>query len=338
MARELTENEISNFQRDGVVCLRGAITDGEVEALRRSVNAQINELGVSSTGYDFEALADQLWSQTGVIDAGDTDLIEIEGLVAEILSDPDARPLLEQDNSNRKGMFLYESGGWRKHYGIRKVAFDSALPELAARLLDASAIHFWQDTTFVKAPHTRQRTAFHQDIGFTQIDAAQAIVPWIPLDPANLENGVTQYVRGSHKWGEEYAANMLVTQTPLPGSELEKCPDIEARVEEFDIISFDVEPGDVIFHHILTLHGSGGNTTDKMRRAVSLRYCGDQVRYYARPGAIPIAGMRTHFKDGDLLHSVDFPLVHPKPWPNLPLAEIYQLSNIRGLSGFERGW
>jgi len=335
MARQLTQEEIAAFHEDGVVCVRGALSQKEVDGLRDAVDAQVLNLGGSPTAYDFEAMAGQLWSQSNPVQAGPASLLEVDDLVSAILTDPEARPLLEKDESSEKGLFLYDSGGWREHAGIRKVAFDSVLPEMAATLLKSPTINFWQDTTFVKAPHTRQRTAFHQDIGFTQIDRAQAIVPWIPLDAANKANGVTRYVRGSHDWGETYAANMLVTQTPTPGSDSERCPDIEANEEAFDIISFDVEPGDVIFHHILTIHGSGGNTTDKMRRAISFRYCGEQVRYYERPGALPQAGLSDQLRDGDPLHSKDYPIVYPKPWPNLPLSEIYQLTNFRGSGELE---
>lgn len=61
-------------------------------------------------------------------------------------------------------------------------------------------------------------------------------------------------------------------------SPYDKVPDIEANPQNYDIISFDVEPGDVIIHHVLTIHGARGNqSTDKMRRAISFRYCGDNV-------------------------------------------------------------
>jgi hypothetical protein len=36
-------------------------------------------------------------------------------------------------------------------------------------------------------------------------------------------------------------------------------PDIDTDPSAFDIVSFDVEPGDVIIHHANTVHGSRGN-------------------------------------------------------------------------------
>jgi ectoine hydroxylase-related dioxygenase (phytanoyl-CoA dioxygenase family) len=200
----------------------------------------------------------------------------------------------------------------RQDRRIRDVAFFSALPEIAAGLLEAEQVQFWEDTTFVKAPHTRQKTAFHQDLAYFQISGDQCLIAWIPLDPAGLWNGATQYVRGSHKWNEVYAPNIFLSQTTFPGAEGPRCPDIEADPGAFDIVSFDVEPGDVILHHVLTVHGAGGNLSDSWRRAVSFRYCGESVRYFDRKGAVPQVGVMD-VPDGDPLPPSIFPIVWPRP-------------------------
>ena len=38
-------------------------------------------------------------------------------------------------------------------------------------------------------------------------------------------------------------------------------------------------------HHARTLHGAFPNASSRRRRAVSVRYCGDDARYELRPGA-----------------------------------------------------
>jgi ectoine hydroxylase-related dioxygenase (phytanoyl-CoA dioxygenase family) len=240
-----------------------------------------------------------------------------------VQSDPDARPLIDEVNCDEDGLFFYDVAAWRRDLGLRGVAFDSTLPQIVSELMGAAYVNFWEDTTFVKAPRTRQKTAFHQDLAYFQIEGDQCVIVWIPLDPASLGNGVTQYVRGSHLWGETYAPNVFVSQTPFASSPETRCPDIEGDLDAFDIISFDVEPGDVIIHHVKTVHGAGGNPSDCWRRAVSFRYCGDKVRYYDRPGAIPQVGVTHGLKDGDRLFSADYPIVWPRPWPGLQLAPAY---------------
>ena len=324
-SEQITPADREVFERDGVVCLRGVLSGKEVRHLRNAVARQMAGLRNSTTGYDFEELAKQVWDPDRPIDMGAAERFDMKALKEVVRSDETARPLLEEDPSDEEGLFFYDVAAWKSDRGVREVAFDSGLPEIASELLDARYLNFWEDTTFVKAPHTRQKTAFHQDLAYFQIEGGQCVVVWIPLDPATHESGVMQYVRGSHRWGETYAPNPFISQTPFRSSAEQKCPDIESNPEQYDIVSFDVQPGDVIIHHVMTIHGAGGNRSDQWRRAVSFRYCGDEVRYLDRKGAIPQVGGARDLEDGDRLFSADYPVVWPKPWPGLSLADAYDV-------------
>ncbi|MEN9874451.1 MAG: hypothetical protein RL186_1348 [Pseudomonadota bacterium] len=318
----LTPAQKESFARDGVLCLRNVLTAPEIAGLRRAVDAQLGAIGKSTTGYDFEALAAQVWAARDQIEVGAANRFDMNAMGELVLADAQARPLQEPDD-DRSGQFLYDVAAWKTSLEVRQVAMDSALPELIADLLDARYLNFWEDTTFVKTPGTRQKTAFHQDLAYFQISGDQCVIVWIPLDPADKTNGTLEYVRGSHLWGETYAPNVFISQTPLGKSPEKRCPDIEGNRESYDIVSFDVEPGDVIVHHVRTIHGAGGNMSNRMRRAMSFRYCGDAVSYYDRPGAIPQVGVAKDLRDGEPLFSRDYPVVWPKPWPGLKLAELY---------------
>ncbi len=136
----------------------------------------------------------------------------------------------------------------------------------------------------MKEPGTRERTAFHQDATYFEIEGEKCCVLWIPADPVTLESGTILYVRGSHRDGKLYEPNVFIAQTPLPGAQGDPLPDIEGHMDQYDIIHFDVEPGDVIVHHYRTIHGAGGNHSRyQVRRAASLRYCGDDIRFQMRP-------------------------------------------------------
>jgi len=60
---------------------------------------------------------------------------------------------------------------------------------------------------------------------------------------------------------------------------------------------------------------------------MSFRYCGDEVRYFDRPGAIPQVGVAHDLRDGDKLISADYPIVWPRPWPSFCLSEAYDNLN-----------
>jgi hypothetical protein len=313
----------ATFERDGVVVLRGILTCGEIEGLRQAVDEQVTSLGTSPTAYDFEQLSKQIWAVDKDLDAGPAQRFDMQALASVVANDPLARPLTDGPGGDT-GKFFYDAANWKRQLPVREVALDSALPELMAQLLDASYINFWEDTTFVKAPGTSQRTAFHQDLAYFQISDDHCVIVWIPLDPVDASNGALEYVRGSHLWKETFAPNVFFAQTPFSTSPEIRCPDIEANRDDYDIISFDAMPGDVLVHHVRTLHGAGSNLSSKNRRAVSLRYCGDQVRYLDRAGAVPQVGLADKLKNGDRLFSRDYPVVWPKPWPDLKLAKLYR--------------
>ena len=133
---------------------------------------------------------------------------------------------------------------------------------------------------------------------------------WVPADPVNLESGALQYVRGSHLDGRLYAPNLFVSQASLPGAEEQPLPDIEGHSEDYDLIHFDTEPGDVLVHHYRTLHGAGGNLSRyQVRRAASIRYTGDDIRFRTRPAAPKLLHLKEQLQDGDRLNDADHPVV-----------------------------
>jgi ectoine hydroxylase-related dioxygenase (phytanoyl-CoA dioxygenase family) len=147
---------------------------------------------------------------------------------------------------------------------------------------------------------------------------------WIALDDVDEKNGALEYVIGSHRWGKEYAPSVFVSQTPLPDSPYPRLPDIESRRNEFDIRSICAKPGDIIVHDVLTVHGARGNcTNDRFRRGISFRYCGDDIRYFDKPGAIKQPWIRDQLRDGAPLYSRDYPRVWPLPFPGAEISRLY---------------
>jgi ectoine hydroxylase-related dioxygenase (phytanoyl-CoA dioxygenase family) len=87
-------------------------------------------------------------------------------------------------------------------------------------------------------------------------------------------------------------------------------PDIDAEREKYRIASFDLQPGDVTFHSLKTVHGAGGNTSpDRRRRAFTLRMCGGDVVGRQRP-----VNSRSNatVRDGEPLNDADFPVLWPR--------------------------
>lgn len=309
LARPITPDEFAAYNQVGVVLLRGVLDLATVNQIRRGIDEAVSTLNSSPAGYDYSQL-------TTAYQEADKDLLARESQgqhnVAAIVEHMRASGdrLLFDDAGGRSGRFMIDTGVTARLNTLRRLALHGCLPEIPAALLGSKEVRFFGDQMFVKEPGTRERTAFHQDATYFPIDGQQCCVLWVPTDPVTAETGAMQYVRGSHKTGKLYKPNVFVSQTPLPGAEGELLPDIEGHPEDFDVVSFDVEPGDVLVHHYKTVHGAGGNLSRyQVRRAISIRYCGDDIRVVDRPWAPAQLHQRHPLAPGAALSGPDYPIV-----------------------------
>lgn len=311
----LGEEDVLNFRREGVVCLRGVLAVEEIHGLASAIDRATERLWESPSGYDVSSVASAIWEGSSeAVESQNSSQYELDQLAGFVRASG-ARPLFdaEAEKVGAKGRFLIDTGVCSRDGALRDVALNSVLPEIAAGLLGASKINFYDDQIFVKEPGTKQRTAFHQDNNYFNLTGEMGCVMWAPADRVTRASGGIRYVRGSHLWGRLFKPNIFLSQTPFPGSEGEVLPDIEGHEDEYDIVCFEAEPGDVIVHHFRTVHGGGGNSTATPRRAASLRYCGDDIRFRLRPGAPAQPHHRHRLRDGDPLDCGQFPVVWPRP-------------------------
>lgn len=276
----LRDEDVETFWRNGVVCLRGVLPAEWTERLAVAVEEVIE----ARDGTDLSAMASQ-------IDSGG-------GKVLRDAPVPGAP----------RGRFFGGTDHWRRYQAFRDFALASPLPRLVARLLRSRRVTLYEDSLLVKEPGTSERTAFHQDMAYFHVTGDQVCTTWCPLDQVSLETGAVQYVRGSHLWTTEFRPNFFVSTDAIPGTEGEPVPDVAAEPDRYDIVSFESGPGDVVVHHARTIHGAAGNASaTRRRRAISVRYCGDDARFHRRPGA-PLKPWQEHASEGDPLGSEDSPV------------------------------
>lgn len=310
LTREITPEEVITYHKNGVVHLKEVIDLKTVNLLRRCIDTAVNTLGESKSGYDLTAITKATEeNNTKALEEDSSGQHDVKGIIDHVKASG-KELLFEKVKSSKSGSFLLDTSVSSRLKEFKKFTLRGAAPQIAGALLESKKVNFFGDQVFVKEPGTREKTAFHQDAPYFDIEGEQCCVLWIPVDPVTIENGAMMYVRKSHKCGTVYQPNVFISQTPLPGAEGEVLPDIEGNLDDYDIIHFDVEPGDILVHNYKTIHGTGGNIHKyQVRRAASLRYCGDDIRYKARPGAPKQLHLTTHLKDGDPLCGPDFPIV-----------------------------
>jgi len=248
--------DVDVFARDGVVHLRGVLDRAWIERMRGAVDAELDE----PTMTDLTAMGDAL------ADGGVT-------LTRDVPSSSDAP----------RGQFRAGTDHWVANPEFLAFARDTPVPAIVARLLGSEHVWLYEDSVLVKEPGTADRTAFHQDLAYFHVDGDQVCTVWIPLDRVDPGNGAVRYVRGSHHDRTAFRPNLFVTSQALPDTEGD---DVGDHSDDPALIDFATEPGDVVVHHARTIHGAFANASpDRRRRALSIRYAGDDARFRAKPGA-----------------------------------------------------
>jgi ectoine hydroxylase-related dioxygenase (phytanoyl-CoA dioxygenase family) len=309
LVRPITIDEVNAYETSGVVHLRGVLNLQAVNALRRSIDLAVETLKESPSGYDFAALADAYEKfDEATVEAASGGQHDLTAIMKHMRQS--GQPLLIDDVKNEKqGSYFVDTAVSSRIKEFRQFVMRGAAPEIAAALMRSSTIRFYDDQVFVKEPGSRQRAAFHVDSAYFNIQGNQCCTMWIPTDPVSVRNGGMVYLRGSHRAGKTYAANVFLSQAPLPGSVGEDLSDLEKNPQNYDLVAFDVEPGDVLVHHHLTIHGTGGNHSRyQVRRAASIRYIGDDIKFHNKPGTPPRLHHTHNLQEGDEMTADDFPV------------------------------
>ena len=66
---------------------------------------------------------------------------------------------------------------------VEQVVRLPVLSQLAAELMGSQQVRFFHDHMLVKEPGTSQRTPWHQDIPYYNVEGRQNVSMWIPVDP-----------------------------------------------------------------------------------------------------------------------------------------------------------
>jgi len=210
------------------------------------------------------------------------------------------------------GAFAEDFCRWREIPEIEQLARYSAVPAVAAALLATAQVRFYHDHVLVKEGRTRQRTPWHQDQPYYNVDG-RGVSAWIPVDPVPAD-GCLELLATSHRGPWLMPRTFLLGEARwFPEGSLAELPDIEAGRAAFDIRRYDLAPGDAIFFDFLTVHGAPGFPYDTRRRILSLRYLSAEARHAPRRWRTspPFEGLAAELAAGAPMDHPLFPVVWP---------------------------
>ena len=214
----------------------------------------------------------------------------------------------ENINKNDNGRFFEDYCNWHRIPEFLIFVKESPAAQIVAEATNSKSIQVFHDHIFVKDPDTNKPTPWHQDMPYYCVDGEDTGSYWIPLDEVSKENTL-KIILGSHKWSKLVQPTKWSNDKSWYKNETDfmDMPDIESIKNE--IMVPDLKLGDAILFNFKTVHGAPGNNTKNQRRAFSMRFIGDDVRYIDREGETspPFAGI--NLKVGDTLRTDWFPVV-----------------------------
>jgi ectoine hydroxylase-related dioxygenase (phytanoyl-CoA dioxygenase family) len=180
------------------------------------------------------------------------------------------------------GRFIEDFCSWQENAQYRRFIFESPLAAIAGALMQSRTVRLYHDHMLTKEPGTRQRTPWHQDQPYYNIEGRQNASFWIPVDPVSRA-ATLELVAGSHLGPWLMPRTFMDAQAKwFPEGQLADLPDIDAHRERHRILGWAIEPGDVVCFHMLTLHASAGVEGNHRRRVFSVRFLGDDIVHAPR--------------------------------------------------------
>tara|TARA_R110002110_G_scaffold255408_1_gene471199 strand:+ start:2430 stop:3248 length:819 start_codon:yes stop_codon:yes gene_type:complete len=174
---------------------------------------------------------------------------------------------------------------------FRDFALKSVLPSVAGQIMRAQDVRFFYDQLFIKEPGTQSPTDWHNDLPFWPLRGNDIVSLWVALTPVDSKSSGVEYVAGSHRWGKMYQAITPDRDPAYLDPALTPAPnysDPAQRTGE-QILSWSMNPGDVLAHHPLVVHGASGNASlTQTRVGLSLRYLGNDVQWDPRAYVMPL--------------------------------------------------
>ena len=234
----------------------------------------------------------------------------VERGIERNLASPSARALVASRPGD-PGRFFEDFCNWRRIPEFEEFISESPAAGIAADLMGSQRVRLFHDHLLVKEPGTRQSTPWHQDQPYYNVEGTQNVSMWMPVDPVDRESTV-EFVARSHRGPWLMPRTFMDQQAKwFPEGSLQDLPDIEANRDEFEILAWELEPGDAVFFHMLTLHAAGGAT--RRRRAFSVRFLGDDATHAPRAWKTSpeFPGLVDELPAGAPLEHPLFPVVWP---------------------------
>lgn len=171
------------------------------------------------------------------------------------------KPLEERTTYGKAFLQLFNL--WREDAVVKQLVFSKRLAKIAADLMEVDGVRIYHDQALFKEGGGGI-TPWHADQYYWPLETDKTVTAWIPLQATPLELGPLEFSAGSH--------------SIVDGRDLEISDESEAaiqqrlRVTDFKHVIEPFDLGEVSFHSGWVFHRAGANTTDQVRKVMTVIY------------------------------------------------------------------
>lgn len=168
-------------------------------------------------------------------------------------------PLDRRDTYGKAFLQLFNL--WRENVVVKEFVFSKRLAKIAADLMQTEGVRLYHDQALFKEGGGGI-TPWHADQYYWPLETDKTVTAWIPLQATPLEMGPLEFSAGSHQIveGRELAI----------GDESETVIQQRLRVTDFKHVIEAFDLGEVSFHSGWVFHRAGANTTNQVRKVMTV--------------------------------------------------------------------
>jgi ectoine hydroxylase-related dioxygenase (phytanoyl-CoA dioxygenase family) len=167
------------------------------------------------------------------------------------------------DRSTYGKAFLQLFNLWLENPLIKELVFSKRIAQIATALMGTDGVRLYHDQALFKESGGGI-TPWHADQYYWPLETDKTITAWIPLQETPLPMGPLEFSAGSH---------VIVEGRELEiGDKSEELIDKKLRVTDFKHVVEAFDLGEISFHSGWVFHRAGANTTDEMRKVMTIIY------------------------------------------------------------------
>ncbi len=176
-------------------------------------------------------------------------------------------PLEERGTYGKAFLQLFNL--WREDERARALVFSKRLGKIASDLMQTEGVRLYHDQALYKEAGGGF-TPWHADQYYWPLNSDKTVTAWIPLQPTPLEMGPLEFSAGSHQIVEGRELEI--------GDESEQFIQQKLKVTSFEHVVEAFDLGEISFHSGWVFHRAGANTTNQMRKVMTIIYMDKNMR------------------------------------------------------------